>query len=943
MNAGTPAQAFSFGSYTLVPGRQLLLRGDVPVRIGGRALDILTALVERPGELVSKAALMARVWPTTVVDEGSLKVNVAALRRTLGDGGADEVRYLATVINHGYQFVAPVTAHADTGPATAMVAPRRSNLPSGTTRIVGRHDAIAAIRQELGTARLVTIVGAGGVGKTTVALAVAEHAMRRYRDGVWLVDLAPLTDPALVANAIATAIGLAANCADMQDALCGYLRTRTALLVLDSCEHMVAAIAACAARILAAASGVTILATSREPLRLDGERVSRLAGLGLPAASTGLTAAAALGFPAIELFVERATDRVESFSLTDADAPLVADICRRLDGLALAIELAATRIDAFGVAGLLDRLASRFRLEDGRRAGPTRQRTLAATLDWSVDLLSASERTVLQRLSVFPGAFSLASACAVAADAEIDRAMVVLDVASLAAKSLVAVGARDSAPDYRLLDTTREHCTRSLQAGGGAQAVLQRHAEHVCAVLERAAAEWAELSAPAWSAAYGPFIDDLRAALAWTGRDAAQRALRIRLTVAGTLLWNHFSLTDECSVRVALAVEELDAAGLTGSATEMQLQWSLAGAGMFTRGLVPLVVGALRRGLAIAERIGDNDHRLRCLRMIGVFELFAGQYAAGIRTLDHFVTVAAMVDPAVVAEGESHIGAGELMLGRLEAAVSRLARLRARHVQDQNESRFVRFLYARNVDVGNVLSNVQWLTGACDAAACTAAANVEHALEMGHGLSLSNALAFALPVCYLNGDDAACRRYIPMLEDLVVQHGIVTWRPLVFFYRGALDADIGDLTRAVTELRAIHHLVRMPFYLCVLAATLARCGRLAEATAIIDDALACAHAQDEGWCLPEVLRVQAAILLARGLPDEAEAALLASMARARATTALSWQLRTAIDLAQLWRARGRGGDARKMLLATYSAFTEGFATRDLRAAADLIAALTATI
>ena len=353
--AQRPSRSFAFGPFVLIPERQLLLKGEAPVRIGSRALDILTALVERPGQLVSKQELLSRVWPNTIVEEGNLKVNMAALRRALGErpGAA---QYIATVIGRGYRFVAPVQSFESVGPSfdAGVASTHLHNLPTGTTRIVGRADAIDAIRQELMESRLVSIVGPGGIGKTTVALAAAEQAIGLPRDGVWLVDLAPLKDPSLVPNAIATAIGLAAHSASMLPALGGYLRDREMLLVLDSCEHVIDAVASCAGRILADAAGVKILATSREPLRVKGERVRRLPGLGTPSASSGLKAEEALVFPAIQLFVDRATDRLELFRLSDADAPMAAEICRRLDGLALAIELAATRIDAFGVGGLLE-------------------------------------------------------------------------------------------------------------------------------------------------------------------------------------------------------------------------------------------------------------------------------------------------------------------------------------------------------------------------------------------------------------------------------------------------------------------------------------------------------------------------------------------------------------------------------------------------------------
>lgn len=431
----SPARSLAFGPFVLIPERQLLLKNEAAVRIGGRALDILTALVERHGEVVSKRELMRRVWPKTVVEESNLKVNMAALRRVLCEG-PDSSHYIATVVGRGYRFVAPVRTHDVTEPTADpdTIPTRGHNLPTSSTRIVGRSDAIIAIQRELVESRLVSIVGAGGIGKTTVALAVAEQAVGSCRHGVWFVELAPLKDPSLVPNVIATAIGMVAHSSNMLASVCEFLRAREMLLVLDSCEHLIDGAAACVNRILAESTSVRILATSREPLHLKGERVRRLPALGMPTISVGLNAREALTFPAIELFFERATERLESFRLDDITAPVVAEICRRLDGLALAIELAATRVDAFGVVELLEQLDDRLGFPSGYRAAAERHRTLTATIDWSYELLSETERTIMRRLSIFAGAFNLASACAIAGDDRIDRVVVVEDLANLVAK-----------------------------------------------------------------------------------------------------------------------------------------------------------------------------------------------------------------------------------------------------------------------------------------------------------------------------------------------------------------------------------------------------------------------------------------------------------------------------------------------------------------------------
>jgi predicted ATPase/DNA-binding winged helix-turn-helix (wHTH) protein len=939
-------RSFAFGPFALIPERQLLLQGEAPVRIGGRALDILTALVERPGELVSKSELLSRVWPNTIVEEGNLKVNMAALRRALGEGpGA--AQYIATVVGRGYRFVAPVRSLGSVGPSfdSNAASTRRHNLPTATTRIFGRADAIEAIRRDLDESRLVSIVGAGGIGKTTVALAVAEHAVGLFTDGVWLVDLALLKDPALAPNAIATAIGVAVNSADMLSALCEFLRDREILLVLDNCEHIIDAAADCADRILTNTASVKILATSREPLRVKGERVRRLPGLGAPPPSSYLSAAEALTFPAVQLFVARATNSFELFKLNDVEAPTVAEICRRLDGLALAIELAATRVDAFGVIGLLKQLDDRFRLLIGRRAGPERHRTLMATLDWSYGLLSAEEAALLRAVSVFAGAFDIEGASYVSNIAPGGAAE---GLAQLAAKSLIATEVEAESVAYRLLETTRTYCVERLRVSGEDQAVRRRHAEHVCAVLEQAASEWAHRPAREWGAAYRRVLDDLRGALVWARQDAVNSSLRIRLTVAGLLLWNHFSLIEECHVHVSRAIEELDAAGLAGTAFEMKFKLWLGGSTMFMRGLKPQAMDALRRASEIANQIGDTDYRHRCLMLIAAYELFTGEHDAAIRTLETFVSVAATADPSALPDGETHLGIVEIFVGRLQSSRRRLERLYEHDLQDLKDSRFARFLYVRNVDIGNVLSWAQWLTGSPDASARTAAATVEQALKTKHELSLSNALAVAAcPAFFSSGRYQECGRYVAMLDEQVMRHGIAIWRPTALFYRAALaytqgDASsdtIDDLKRAIEEFRNINYLARMPYYLSVLADALARSDRLGDAETTIQAAFDCAAAQNERWCVPELLRIRSSILAASDRPGEAEALLAESMASALEIGALSWRLRAANDLAKLWRIRSRTDDARRMLLPIYNEFTEGFETRDLVVAADLLASL----
>ena len=930
-------RSYRFGPFVLVPERQQLLQEGSPVRIGGRALDILTALVERPGEVVGKRALMARVWPDVVVDEGNLKVNMAALRRALGDGSATTTdAYIATVTGRGYRFVAPVESLGESAPHSPAAPRPGHNLPIGTTRIFGRTDVIESLSEELDTGRLMSIVGPGGIGKTTVALAVAERSLDTFPDGVWLIDLATLTDPELVPNAIAAAIGVGVTSADMLGSTCDFLQGRRTLLLLDSCEHVIDAVAGSVERILARAPGVRILATSREPLMVSRERVRRLLGLTSPPEGATVGAEDALRYPAIQLFVERAGERLESYSLSDTDAPVVADICRRLDGMALAIELAATRVDVFGVAGLLSQLNDRFSVLAGRRAGPERHRTLAATIDWSFGLLSPAEATFLLAMAVFSGPFDAEGALAVSATM---RPEALATLALLADKSLISTDIDGDRIAYRLMDTTRSHCRERMLSSGDLAAVRQRHAEHICAVLERATVEWEQRPANEWGASYGRFIDDLRGALEWTARDDTNRVLRLRLTLAGILLWNHFSLTEECRVQVSRAVRELDATGLSGTELEMKLKLWLGGSSMFTEGLKPVAMDTLQRALEIAERTGNSDYRMRCLIMIGIYQLFTGEHEAGVRTVEAFATQASAEDPSVLPEGEVHFGIGELFLGRLRNARHRLETLQRRDLRDG-----VRYLSDPKVMVGSVLTQVQWLTGSPDTAMRTAARVVEIAQQTRHHLSLNNILSYACPVYYWSGCFDECDRMVGLLEEHVMRHGIVARRPLTLFYRAALDlvargasAEVVDrLQLSIEDFRRTNHLARMPYYLSVLADAQRAVGALDDADTTIRQALDVAHEQNEGWALPEVLRVQAAILLDQGDPREAEQRLVQSMTKAQMVHALSWRLRAAVDLATLWRDGAKAQSARPMLQSVLDEFTEGFATRDLVNASRLL-------
>jgi predicted ATPase/DNA-binding winged helix-turn-helix (wHTH) protein len=604
--------AIAFGPFRLLPAQRLLLDGDRPVRLGSRAFDILTALVERAGEVIGKDELMARVWPQTFVEEANLKIQVSALRRALGDG-QDGHRFVVTVPGRGYNFVAPVSREETSQalPPPSIVPVGLHNLPALVTRMIGREEAEAAIMSRLSRQRLVTVVGPGGVGKTTVVLAVAEQMTADYQHGVWLIDLAPLGDPRLVPSTVATVLGLRIRTEHPLSGLLAGLIDKRMLLLLDNCEHVIDGAASLAAAILSGVPGINILVTSREPLGVAGEHEYRLGPLSGPQRSSELSAAEAAAFPAVQLFVQRVSAVVEDFALNDANAPLVCEICRRLDGLPLAIEFAAPRVEVLGVKGLAAHLHDSLPgLGARRRAALPRHRTMRAVLDWSYGLLSENEQRFFRALGIFAGGFTVEATAAVVRDASATRVDAIDGLADLVAKSLVVADVSGTSPRFRLLDTTRAYAIEKLDASGERERIACRHAEYYRDLFERAEGEASARSDDEWLADYAPEIDNLRAALDWAFSARGDRPIGVALTAAAAPLWMRLSLLEECCSRCNRALGILGTEKARDPRDEMRLQAAL-GASMAD----PANMGAaFTKVLEIAENVGDTQYQLRALR-----------------------------------------------------------------------------------------------------------------------------------------------------------------------------------------------------------------------------------------------------------------------------------------------------------------------------------------
>jgi predicted ATPase/DNA-binding winged helix-turn-helix (wHTH) protein len=944
-------RAISFGPYRLLAARRLLLEGDKPVRLGSRAFDILTALVERAGKVVSKEELIARAWPATHVEEANLKIQVSALRRALGDGQGGN-RYVVNVVGRGYNFVAPIRAEerSRASPSPIVAPAALHNLPFATTRMIGREEIVTTLVTQLSHQRLVTVVGPGGIGKTTVALAVAERMIGGYEHGVWLVDLAPLRDPGLVPSAVATVLGLEIRIEDPLPDLVAALRDNRMLLMLDNCEHVIDATAGLAAAVLSGAPGVTILATSREPLGVRGERVHRLGPLGSPELSPTLTATEAAAFPAVQLFLERVTANVEDFALTDANALLVVAICRRLDGLPLAIEFAAPRVESLGVEGLAARLDDILPLLGmRRRSAAPRHRTMRAVVDWSYGLLSADEQLFLRALGIFAGGFSVEAAAAVATDAPRTSIDAIDLLADLVAKSLVVADVSAAKPRFRLLDTIRAYAIELLDSSGERERRARRHAEYYQNLLERAETKSERLPAPEWLDDYGRQIDNLRAALDWAVSPGGDAATAVALTAAAVPVWMRLSLMEECRGHVERALATFDAGLIHDARREMKLHAARAVLFPYIGSDISEIGVASAKALQLAEMIGDFEYQLRSLWSQWYFHSANGRYRIALARAQRFSTIAAnQADATDQLVGEILVGVSLHYLGDQAGARSHIGHA-LEHAPLQR-SHVVRFLVDQRVFAGAYLSRILWLQGFPEQAMRTAERCIDDALAANHAVSLCNALALgACLIALLVGDLAKAERYIGILLDHSKKSALPVSRAYGRSYDGVLAIERGDLDSGLRLLRAgLDDFEKMtpsaryptrPAFPAKLASALAGVGRFADGLAAIDEVLAWTADTEADWFIAELLRVKGELLLLQGAPEAAATAedhFWQALAWARRHGALSWELRAATSLARLRRDLGRPADATACLQPIYDRFTEGFGTTDLITAKQLL-------
>jgi predicted ATPase/DNA-binding winged helix-turn-helix (wHTH) protein len=944
---------YAYEQWEIDLGRRELRSRGIPVPLGGRAFEIVTVLVQSATELVTKDQMMERVWPGAIVGEGTLHVHISAVRKALG---ADRAM-LKTVSGRGYRLLGSWTPQHHEGTAAPVYSPTTrtsgawppNNFPPLINRLIGRAAACQFVRDLVSAYRVVTLTGPGGIGKTSLAIKAVRYLLSDFEDGGWIVELASLSDPGLVPSTVASTLGLKLVGEISAESVARAVGGRHLLLVLDNCEHVIDAAANLAETLTRLCLRTTIVATSREVLRIDGESVYRVPPLEVPAVGQAAPDYI-MQYSAVELFVARTKALNAGFSPAAEDLVSIAAICRHLDGIPLAIEFAAARAAVLSVEGVAAGLHDRFALlTAGRRTALPRQRTLRATLDWSHELLPETERRLLRRLAVFAGGFTVDAGAAVMTDTGFDTSAVLDGIANLVAKSWVALDKSGAAARWTLLETVRAYALEKLVEHAEADIAAAHHASY-----------FRDLFAPQAQGARSSFsneslarhvreIDNVRAALDWSFSPAGDEAIGVDLTAAYSPVWRHLSLMIECRERCERALLGLEPHLTANMRLRMELQIALAGAIFLTMGPPNQATTLLTLALETADALNDLDAQAGALSTLVPIYAFRGEYAKGQIAAERMEQIAHRIDdPIHLRLAYQQMGVTLFLRGRPREAQQYLERV-LRFPTASGDRRDAVYYNSNDYAVARaMLARALWIQGLTDQALKEARLSLEELQGTDHQLLLCQILNQGISrVATMTGDFATADREITRLIKVATDFNAHIWETVGHFLKGNLLVERGEFAEGLLVLRdAFETCDRAGWRLSyaefkgVLALGLAGTGRLDEALIAVDDAVAADRegADGHGWYAPELLRIRGEVLLQQAADQSilAEDCFNHASHMAREQGALFWELRVALSLARLRVSQGRPHEARASLASVYDRFTEGFATADMQAARTLL-------
>lgn len=895
-----------FGPFAILEVQRRVERLGEVVRLGPRSFDLLLELVRHAGEFVSNADLLSTVWSGLVVEEASVRVHVSLIRKSLGKpGDEDECSdWISNVPLRGYRFNGRV--RREQGGASGRLGRARSplvGLPARQAALFGRALEIGEIVGAVSRHRLVTIVGPGGIGKTSVAVFAAERFQCELGVQVGFVDLGPLISPEYVVGTISRSVGVAADLPDTVEAIVESLEGKDVLLLVDNCEHVIDALATTVGTLLGHLPGLRILATSRETLRLLGECVYRMPSLPVPA-SEHVPLGEAMASPAVELLVARAKS-AGAVDFQETDGPFLTRICKQLEGMPLAIELAAARLRTQTPRALADRLEDHMRLlAIDSRGGVARHRSLAAVLDWSYALLEEHEAGLMLRLSVFRGRFSMESAVRTAgegSDPEADYDALV----SLVDKSMVMFEGEHAVAPYRLLDSTRAYVASRLARRADHDLYLQRHAEHMLELMESAAGELPRLSEAEWGERYSYLLDDVRFALENALDEKVDFNTAARLVTASAPLWFHVSQVTEYRDRLRAFLD------LGGERPERDLEREV--------GLTTALIVALLHTDSLDRALGDAcDRAIEGAVVLGqrvleiqarwgrcTYDMFRGAYGEGLaRGADLLLLAKDVADPAALnlahrVNAMAHHFAGQFEASRIHSETS--LRLSAAAGRTRTNMVGVDPVVAAKA----LLCRTLWISGEEEAALEAARDAVSRARATDHPVSLCAALYGACPVALWASDLPTAEAWIGEMVSEAKRQGLVGWLRYADWFRQGIqvarDGADGRFRREVSAALQGYEMPRREMLVTFCSAWLE--GEL----------LGRVLGGEELWCSAEVLRAAGLQQQNVGQHGQAEALFGRAVALARRQGAAGWEVRAIISQAQHLVALGREEQALRVV------------------------------
>jgi len=896
--------------------RELRLRGQV-VPLGARAFDLVEALIEADGRLVTKDKLISRVWPGQFVEDNTLQVHIAAIRRALGPNRA----WLQTSVGRGYRLagrwtVQPAGGHGAPVPEGPRVERQAltDSLPFAASALIGRREEVTQVTTLISAYRLTTLTGPGGIGKTSLALEVARRSAGNFVDGAHLVDLAAIAEGSVVMSRVAAALSVAMGGTEATAAtLAQALQGRAMLLLLDNCEHLLEPVSQLADALIRQCPGVSILATSREPLRVEGECSFRVQPLDLPPTEAELPEEL-LGYGAVQLFIARATAAGLEIGAEGETIRIIAAICRILDGIPLALELAAARAATLSPDHVLSRLEDRLGLlTGGRRTALPRHQTLRAALDWSYDLLPVEEQVLLNRLSICAGGFTLDTAIAIASEDGVSGVNIVEGIANLVAKSLVIIGGGKPGGRWLLLETIRVYALEKLMASGEAREIARRHAQRFRTMLESRSSDG---SRPGRLAEHGQEIDNIRSALSWAFAEGGEGAAGVALTVAFVPVWLCLSLIAECRIAVERALERPEA--VLDARLRMRLNIALGLMLSYTSRPHPrTATEILSECIGVAESHGDVEAQLLALWGLSTQFVKKGDQRAGLGIARRMMAAAERSnDPADMAVANRALGTSLYYLGRLAEArlcIERALALPPTAMREEYEAWMLNNLRTQSQAI---LSRILLLQNQPRQAWEQARDAVAQAEAIGHKMSVCFTLRYGTCSVGLTlGDVEAAERDTATLLKVANGHKFTFWSALARCLDGMLLIRRGDLEVGVARLEAaLDANSHGGFSLCYsemlgfLAEGQMRLGRLGEASATLRAAIAWAEKTGECWYMCELFRLMGEHAVLAGEAD-AEEWYHRAMELAREQGAALWALRAGYGLARLRMGQGRHREA----------------------------------